>query len=77
MADKNVKAELNAENLEGVAGGASVNIVDVDEKTLREDSPHNRNGAPDFGDPTDILLPKDAGKKNSGRGNVDAPKIKF
>ena len=26
MADKNVKAELNAEDLEGVAGGASVNV---------------------------------------------------
>ena len=30
MADKNVKAELNAENLEGVAGGAAVEIKDID-----------------------------------------------
>jgi hypothetical protein len=30
MADKNVKAELNAENLEGVAGGAAVEIRDID-----------------------------------------------
>ena len=73
MADRSVKAELNAENLEGVAGGASVKIVDVEEKTLREDSPHNRNGAPDFGGPTE----KDYGEKKSGRGKVDAPKIKF
>ena len=31
MADKNAKAELNAEDLEGVAGGAR-NIMDVREK---------------------------------------------
>ena len=30
MADKNVKKELNAENLEGVAGGANQNIEQVD-----------------------------------------------
>ena len=56
MADKNVKAELNAENLEGVAGGAerrviyeddgdgNVKVLDVDK--LEENHPLKQNGAP-------------------------------
>ncbi len=30
MADKNVKAELNAEDLEGVAGGAAAEVKTID-----------------------------------------------
>ena len=82
MADKNVKAELNAENLEGVAGGAerrviyeddgdgNVKVLDVDK--LDENHPLKQDCAPRWHDePSVANPPKDDGKKSeSNKGKI-------
>ena len=59
MADKNVKAELNAEDLEEVAGGAKMSHEDLDP-----------GPDPLMDDPLNIM-PKDDGKKSeSNKGKI-------
>ena len=67
MADKNVKAELNAEDLEGVAGGV---IVDKSDERV-PDILNQRDPRPDplRDDPLNVMA-KDQGEK---RGNKLSP----
>ena len=81
MADKNVKTELNAEDLEEVAGGAErhviyeddgdgkVKVLDVDK--LEENHPLKQNGAPRRHDEPSVAYPlKDDGKKSEGNKGI-------
>ena len=63
MADKNVKVELNVENLEGVAGGAKMSR----EELIRQGDP----GADPLRDDPLNIMPKDDGKKSeSNKGKI-------
>ena len=78
MADKNVKAELNAENLEGVAGGAAVEIRDIDKHSKEHvdiragiEDMDMRNPWHEDDEPSVANPPKDDGKKSeSNKGKI-------
>ena len=70
MTDKNVKAELNAEALDGVAGGGGEGALKKVVETGKKLAPHAKKGAKALG--------KLAGKKkdggaggNGGGGNIN------
>ena len=70
MTDKNVKAELNAEALDGVAGGGGAGALKKVVETGKKLAPHAKKGAKALG--------KLAGKKkdggaggNGGGGNIN------
>ena len=58
MTDKNVKAELNAEALDGVAGGGGAGALKKVVETGKKVAPHAKKGAEALG--------KLAGKKKDG-----------
>ena len=63
MADKNVKVELNVENLEGVAGGANQSFI---EKVDGARNPWHEDDEPSVANP-----PEDDGKKSkSNKGKI-------
>ena len=80
MADKNVKAELNVEDLEEVAGGVKRDTVEVTLKEGDHRSVLERDMSPWSYEElhSDKIQPSEEELKNQpGRGNIDNPKIKF
>ena len=84
MADKNVKAELNEENLEGVAGGAAVDVktrnIGIDDNDGGSESGGDTNDSEVDEDNIENINANEEAKQNivnQGRGNKAKGKIRF